>query len=94
MPTATLTSKGQITIPKEIRDRLRLQTGHRLEFEIDKNGKVFLVPRNMDIRSLKGIMRSKRKTPVTVEEMNEAIAEGFAGLWEVWTPMSWSVILP
>jgi len=80
MPTATLTSKGQITIPKEIRDRLRLQTGHRVEFEIDKNGKVFLVPRNRDIRSLKGIMRSKRKTPVTVEEMNEAIAEGFAGL--------------
>lgn len=80
MPTATLTSKGQITIPKEIRDQLRLQTGHRLEFETDKNGKVFLVPRNKDFRSLKGIMRSKRKTPVSVEEMNQAIAEGFAGL--------------
>lgn len=80
MPTATLTSKGQITIPKEIRERLRLQTGHRLEFEIDKNGKVSLIPRNKDIRSLKGIMRSKRKTPVSVEEMNQAIAEGFSGL--------------
>jgi AbrB family looped-hinge helix DNA binding protein len=80
MPTATLTSKGQVTIPKEIRDRLRLQTGHRLEFEIDKNGKVTLIPRDKDIRSLKGIVRSKRKTPVTVEEMNEAIAEGFSRL--------------
>jgi antitoxin PrlF len=80
MPTATLTSKGQITIPKEIRERLRLQTGHRLEFEIDKTGKVFLIPRNKDIRSLKGIVRSKRTRPVTVEEMNQAIAEGFAGL--------------
>jgi antitoxin PrlF len=80
MPTATLTSKGRITIPKEIRDRLRLQTGHRLEFEIDKNGRVSLIPRNKDIRSLKGIMRSKRKAPVSVEEMNQAIAEGFAGL--------------
>jgi antitoxin PrlF len=80
VPTATLTSKGQITIPKEIRERLRLQTGHRLEFEIDKNGKVSLIPRNKDIRSLKGIMRSKRKTPVSVEEMNQAIAEGFSGL--------------
>lgn len=80
MPTATLTSKGQITIPKEIRDRLRLQTGHRVEFEIDKNGKVSLIPRNKDIRSLKGIIRSKRKTPVTVEEMNQAIAERFSKL--------------
>lgn len=80
MPTATLTSKGQITIPKEIRDQLRLQTGHRLEFEIDKNGKVSLIPRNKDIRSLKGIIRSKRKTPVSVEEMNQAIAERFSKL--------------
>jgi len=80
MPTATLTSKGQVTIPKEIRDRLRLQTGHRLEFEIDKNGKVILIPRNKDIRSLKGIIRSKRKKAPSVEEMNEAIAQRFSKL--------------
>ena len=78
MPTSTLTSKGQITIPKEIRKWLRLQTGHRLEFHIDVNGKVTLIPRNGDVRSLKGILRSKRKRPVSVEEMNEAIAEGFS----------------
>ncbi|HLK18397.1 MAG TPA: AbrB/MazE/SpoVT family DNA-binding domain-containing protein [Bryobacteraceae bacterium] len=78
MPTATLTSKGQVTIPKEIRDRLRLETGQRLEFEIDKNGKLSVVPRNRDFRSLKGIVKSKRKTPVTVEEMNQAIIEGFS----------------
>lgn len=80
MPTGTLTSKGQITIPKEIRERLRLQTGHRLEFLIDSNGTVTLIPRNKDIRSLKGILRPKRKRPVSVEEMNEAIAEGFSEL--------------
>ena len=78
MPIGTLTSKGQITIPKEIRERLHLQTGHRLEFHIDSNGKVTLIPRNKDIRSLKGILRPKRKRPVSVEEMNEAIAEGFS----------------
>lgn len=77
MPTtATVTSKGQITIPKEIRDRLRLQTGHRIEFQIDSKGKVSLTPRNHDIRSLKGIIRSRNRKPVSVEEMNQAIAEG------------------
>jgi antitoxin PrlF len=80
MPTATLTSKGQITIPKEIREQLHLQTGHRVEFQIDSNGNVSLTPRNKDIRSLKGIIRPRRKKPVTVEEMNEAIAEGFSEL--------------
>jgi antitoxin PrlF len=80
MPTATLTSKGQITIPKEIREQLRLQTGHRVEFQIDSNGKISLIPRNKDIRSLKGIIRPRRKKPVTVEEMQEAIGEGFSQL--------------
>jgi antitoxin PrlF len=80
VPTATLTSKGQITIPKEIREQLRLQTGHRVEFQIDSKGNVWLTPRNKDIRSLKGIIRPRRKKPVSVEEMNEAIAEGFSEL--------------
>ncbi len=80
MPTATLTSKGQITIPKEIRQQLRLQTGHRIEFLIDSTGRVSLTPRNKDIRSLKGILRSRRKKPVSIREMNEAIAEGFSKL--------------
>jgi antitoxin PrlF len=80
MPTATLTSKGQITIPKEIRERLRLQAGHRVEFEIDAKGKVSLTPRNKDIRSLKGSIRSRKKKPVSIEEMNRAIAEGFSKL--------------
>jgi antitoxin PrlF len=79
MSIATLTSKGQITIPKEIRERLRLQTGHRLEFRVGADGKVTLIPRNKDIRSLKGIIRSPRKRPVSLEEMDEAIAKGFAG---------------
>jgi antitoxin PrlF len=70
MPTATLTRKGQITIPKEIRERLRLQAGHRVEFEIDAKGKVSLTPRNKDIRLLKGSVRLGNKKPVSVKEMN------------------------
>ena len=79
MPTGTLTSKGQITIPKQIRERLRLDTGQRVEFHVDSKGNVILTPRNKDIRSLKGIVRSRMKgRAVSVKEMNEAIAEGFS----------------
>jgi antitoxin PrlF len=75
----TVTSKGQITIPKEIRDRLRLQTGHQVEFQVDRQGQVIMRPRNRDFHTLKGIVRSRRKTPVSIEEMNEAIARGLSG---------------
>jgi AbrB family looped-hinge helix DNA binding protein len=77
---STVTSKGQITIPKQIRDRLRLQAGSRVEFHVDRQGRVTMRPRkNVDIRELKGIVRSRRKTPASVDEMNEAIARGWAG---------------
>jgi AbrB family looped-hinge helix DNA binding protein len=76
---STVTSKGQITIPKEIRDRLRLQTGHQVEFQVDRQGQVIMRPRNRDFHTLKGIVRSRRKTPVSIEEMNEAIARGLSG---------------
>ena len=79
MATSTLTSKGQITIPKEIRDHLKIRTGTRLEFRIASDGRVVMQPRSRDVRELKGIVRSSRRKPVSVEEMNEAIARGFAG---------------
>jgi antitoxin PrlF len=76
---STLPSKGQITIPKEIRDLLRLQAGHRVEFQVDRQGQVIMRPRNRDFHSLKGMIRSKRKTPVSIEELNEDIARGWSG---------------
>jgi|HubBroStandDraft_5_1064220.scaffolds.fasta_scaffold216775_2 antitoxin PrlF len=76
---STVTSKGQITIPKQIRDRLRLQPGHRVEFEVDRQGHVVMRAKNVDIRELKGIIRSTRKSPLSIEEMNEAIARGWSG---------------
>jgi AbrB family looped-hinge helix DNA binding protein len=76
---STVTSKGQITIPKAIRDHLRLRPGHRVEFEIDPKGLVVMRGRNGDVRALKGIVRSKRKRPVSVAEMNGAIARGWSG---------------
>ena len=78
MIVATVTSKGQITIPKEIRDNLHLRTGDRVEFQSDSQGRVFLRACNQDFRALKGILRRTGKTTVSVEEMNEAIARGFS----------------
>jgi AbrB family looped-hinge helix DNA binding protein len=78
MATSTLTSKGQITVPKEIRDHLKLRTGQRLEFQVAADGRVVMRPRSRDVRDLKGIVRTSRRKTVSVEEMNEAIAQGFS----------------
>ncbi len=80
MPTGTITTKGQITIPKEVRDRLRLKAGSRVNFVFGRNGSVTIKPVNTDIRSLKGMIKSPFDHPVTIEEMNEAIRRGYAGL--------------
>ena len=57
MAEATITSKGQITIPKEVRDRLRLKSGHRVEFFFEPGGKVIFRPRTGDIRDLRGVLK-------------------------------------
>lgn len=57
MALGALTSKGQIAIPKQIRQELKLSAGHRVEFLVDPAGYVVMKPRNKDIRSLKGIVR-------------------------------------
>ncbi len=76
MPATTLTSKGQVTIPKPIREQLHLHTGQRLDFQIDRAGRLIVKPRARDIRDLKGILRSDRKKPVSIAQMHEAIAQG------------------
>jgi len=78
MPTSTLTSKGQITIPREVRDQLHLKKGSRLEFVVDPSGRVILQALDSDFRALRGMIRSKRKRPVSIREINEAIARGYS----------------
>jgi AbrB family looped-hinge helix DNA binding protein len=72
MPAATVTSKGQITIPKEVRDRLGLEAGDRVEFIADENGAWRIVAATKDVRAIKGIIARPAK-PVSVEEMNRAV---------------------
>ena len=76
MAVSTLTSKGQITIPKEIREQFRLRMGQRVEFHVTPKGELILKPGNRDARLLKGFIHSSKRRAVTVEEMNAAIAAG------------------
>ena len=72
MATATLTSKGRVTIPSAVRRRLGLDAGDRIEFvELDSGGYA-IKPANHDIRSLKGLLRKQRR-PVSIEAMKAAV---------------------
>lgn len=73
MSTARLTSKGQLVIPKEIREYMRLQPGDRLDFIIQDNGDVVIRPMVTDVRELKGILKVSGRQPVSVAAMDEAI---------------------
>jgi antitoxin PrlF len=72
MSTATMTSKGQITIPKEVRDTLGLQAGHRMSFEVREDGVVEMHPDTVDLMSLCGIIKPTVRG-VTLADMDEAI---------------------
>ena len=74
MPSATLTSKGQITVPKEIREHLGVEPGDRLNFSIGREGDVTVEPETVDLRSLRGMLKSKRH--VSLEDMEKAIRRG------------------
>jgi AbrB family looped-hinge helix DNA binding protein len=68
---SAITVKGQATIPKTVRDHLRLKPGDRVKFFIHPDGTVVLLPKR-PVADLRGMVRSRRR--VTIEEMDEAIA--------------------
>jgi antitoxin PrlF len=75
MASATVTSKGQVTIPVDVRNQLGLSAGDRIEFVLnEETGRYEVVPATRSVTALKGIIRRPAK-PVSIEDMNEAIAE-------------------
>ena len=76
---SAITTKGQATIPKAIRDHLRLKPGDRVKFFIHPDGTVVLLPR-LPVTALRGMIKSRR-SGVTVEQMDEAISAGAAVGW-------------
>ena len=79
MASAAITSKGQITIPIEVRKKLGLKPGDRVRFVEGENGEFILKPKTGSLMDLKGMFKWSGK-PVTIEEMNETIGKGWAGL--------------
>lgn len=73
MSTATLTSKGQITIPATVRATLGVEAGDRVEFVQIEPGRFELVAATQSVTALKGLVR-KPPTPVTIAGMNDVIA--------------------
>ena len=74
MMLATLTSKGQVTIPKSVREEMGVTAGDRLEFIEIGQGRFELVAATKDVTCLKGVLGKPRKV-ATIEEMNKAIAK-------------------
>lgn len=75
---AKITSKGQITIPVKVRTAMGVVPGDRLEFVEQDKGRFVIIPATRSIRELKGMLRVKRARPVTIEEINAAIAKAAA----------------
>lgn len=78
MASAALTSKGQITIPAEVREDLGLKTGDRVQFIKGEKGEYILRAKTGSLQDVRGMWKWTGK-PVTIEEMNKVIAKGWAG---------------
>jgi AbrB family looped-hinge helix DNA binding protein len=72
---ATLTTKGQLTLPKEIRDRLNLEAGAILDFQVQADNTITARHVQPDARRIRGLLKSPHAEPVSVEQMDEAVAK-------------------
>ena len=70
MSAATLTSKGQTTIPKEIRDSLGMKPGDRMTFTLMPDGTVLMRVKSKSIVGLAGVLHKKGRKPVSIEQLS------------------------
>jgi AbrB family looped-hinge helix DNA binding protein len=78
MTAATLTSKGQLTLPKDVRDALGVGPGDRVDFVKMEDGNFAVLPATHSVKRLKGLIPSPKKA-VSLENMDRAIAGGAKG---------------
>ena len=79
MATTTISSKGQLTLPKEIRVALGLSPGDRVNFVRMEDGNYAVLPATHSVQTLKGFLRRPGQKPVSLEDMDQAIVKGAAG---------------
>ena len=72
---ATITSKGQVTVPKNIRDQLNIQARCQLDFTLNNDGTISVRPLNRTALSIVGILKRPGQKTVTIQQMNDTIAE-------------------
>jgi len=75
MALSTLTSKGQITLPREVREHLHIAEGDRVEFRIERDGGVRLAPVSGSVRDLYGCLRRVDLPAPSLEDLEEALME-------------------
>ena len=73
MPYAKMSTKGQVVVPKEVREYLGIHAGDRIDFVVREDGQVVLRPAVLDVRELRGLLHRKGRPAVTVEEMKRAV---------------------
>lgn len=74
---SAITVKGQATIPSAVRKHLGLKPGDRVKFFMHPDGTVVLLPK-LPASALRDIVKSRRRRPVTIDEMNQAARDGAA----------------
>ena len=75
---ATVTVKGQVTVPKAIRDRLKIETGTQLDFKLNDDGSMLVRSLKRSALSIVGLLKRPGRSAVTIEQMNQAVADAAA----------------
>jgi AbrB family looped-hinge helix DNA binding protein len=79
MATSPITSKGQVTLPKPIRERLGVQPGDRVEFRVGEGGQVLVEAATVDIRKLRGALKAPEGRRLSLEDIDAVIQRAAAG---------------
>ena len=77
MSQTTLTSKGQVTIPKAVRERLDLKAGDRIDFIVNDAGEAVIRRVSRSTKEIRGMLAHRASIPITVEQMDEALRQRF-----------------
>ena len=75
MALSTVTSKGQVTIPKSVRDRLQLEAGDRLDFRVEADGSIRVYPVAKKAAEVFGVFAEKATRPYSIEEQREGVKQ-------------------